>query len=86
MSSREEALLPAVARFVAALRGLHANEADEAARWNAAAQELKELLDDPELKSHAEGWPTSPAKLGLEGKHANLLFYEDPDYGFVING
>ena len=79
-------MLPAVARFVQQLRALHEDEADERARWMQAAKDLKELLADPELKNHAQGWPTSPAKLGLEGKHANLLFYEDPDYGFVING
>ena len=79
-------LLPSVEGFIAGLRDLHENEPDEAARWSKAADLLKELLADPELKAHAEGWPTSPAKLGLEGKHANLLFYEDPDYGFVING
>ena len=79
-------MLPAVTDFIAGLRGLHESEPDEAARWNKAADLLKELLADTQLKMHAEGWPTSPAKLGLEGKHANLLFYEDPDYGFVING
>jgi len=86
MNSRKEAMLPAVARFVDALRGLHENEPDEAVRWRTAAERLRQLLRDPELKAHAQGWPTSPAKLGLEGKHANLLFYEDPDHGFVING
>ncbi len=79
-------MLPAVARFIGALRDLHVNEPDEAVRWSTAADLLTALLADPELQAHAQGWPTSPAKLGLEGKHANLLFYEDPDYGFVING
>jgi predicted metal-dependent enzyme (double-stranded beta helix superfamily) len=86
MTSCNESMLPAVACFIAALRDLHENELDEALRWAAAADLLTTLLTDPELQEHARGWPTSPAKLGLEGKHANLLFYEDPDYGFVING
>lgn len=86
MTSRDESMLPAVQRFIAALRDLHENEPDEAVRWSAAADLLQVLLADPELQAHAQSWPTSPAKLGLEGKHANLLFYEDPDYGFVING
>ncbi len=86
MTSSNDTMLPAVARFIAALRDLHENESDEALRWGAAAELLATLLTDPELQAHGEGWPTSPAKLGLEGKHANLLFYEDPDYGFVING
>ena len=84
--NNDNPMLPAVARFIEALRNLHENEPDEAARWNTAADLLKYLLADPALRVHAENWPTSPAKLGLEGKHANLLFYEDPDYGFVING
>ena len=86
MNGRDEAMLPAVERFVTALRDLHRNQPDEALRWDAAAQLLRELLGDSELKAHARSWPDSPAKLGLEGKHANLLFYQDPDYGFVING
>lgn len=79
-------MLPAVQRFIDALRDLHENEPDERTRWQAAAEALRQLLADPELQAHARQWPTSPAKLGLEGKHANLLFYEDPDYGFVFNG
>ena len=79
-------MLPAVERFIESLRRLHHNEPDERARWEQAAQALKDLLADPGLKDHARQWPTSPAKLGLEGKHANLLFYEDADHGFVING
>ena len=86
MNSDKEPMLPAVARFIEALRGLHESVPDESARWSRAAELLKAVLADPGLKAHAEGWPASPAKLGLEGKHANLLFYEDPDYGFVING
>ena len=79
-------MLPAVTCFIGALRDLHENEPNEATRWSTAADLLKALLADPALQAHAQHWPTSPAKLGLEGKHANLLFYEDPDYGFVING
>lgn len=79
-------MLPAVERFIGALRDLHENEPDEAERWRLAGDLLEVLLVDSDLRTHAESWPTSPAKLGLEGKHANLLFYEDPDYGFVING
>lgn len=79
-------LLPGVQNFIDQVRDLYATQADEQARWLAAADALKVLLADPELHRNAEQWPISPAKLGLEGKHANLLFYEDPDYGFVING
>ena len=86
MMQTSEPRLPAVERFIGRMRELCANQPDEAARWSAAADALKTLLADPALHEHARSWPISPAKLGLEGKHANLLFYEDPDYGFVING
>ena len=86
MNDTQKAMLPAVTRFIDELRDLHANEADESVRWNKAADRLKVLLADPQVQAHARNWPTSPAKLGLEGKHANLIFYQDPDYGFVING
>ena len=86
MNDAQQAMLPAVTRFIEEVRGLHANEVDETVRWNKAADRLKALLADPEVQAHAKSWPASPAKLGLEGKHANLLFYEDPDYGFVIKG
>jgi hypothetical protein len=55
-------------------------------RWTQAAVSMRKLLADAELREHARSWPTSPALLGLQGKHANLLFYEDPDHGFVLNG
>lgn len=78
--------LPGVEHFIGKMRELCASETDEDTRWSSAADALKTLLADPQLLQHAQTWPISPAKLGLEGKHGNLLFYEDPDYGFVING
>jgi len=36
------------------------------------------LLKDPQLAASSKDWPVSA--------HENLLFYEDPDYGFVVNG
>ena len=86
MTTTRPPMLPAVEKFVARVRELCEHETDEQTRWSAAAEALKGLLADPELQEHAASWPISPAKLGLEGKHANLIFYEDPDYGFVING
>jgi len=86
MTDTNQPRLPGVERFIGRMRELCATELDEQVRWSAAADALKALLADPDLHQHAQSWPISPAKLGLEGKHANLLFYEDPDYGFVING
>lgn len=79
-------MLPAVQKFVDTVRGFFEQGMSPEEVWPAACEPLKEMLRDPDVHEHAKTWPTSPAKLGLEGKHANLLFYEDPDYGFVING
>ena len=81
-----EPMLPAVEKFVATVRDMFEQGLREDDIWPQACEPMKEMLRDPDVREHAKTWPTSPAKLGLEGKHANLLFYEDPDYGFVING
>lgn len=79
-------MLPSVEAFIRDVRGLCAAPLEPGARWAAAADRLRVLLADEALRRHSAGWPISPALLGLQGKHANLLFYEDPDYGFVLNG
>jgi hypothetical protein len=79
-------MLPAVEQLIREVRLLCAASITPQQRWSEAAARVQVLLADPELAEHARGWPISPAKLGLQGKHANLLFYEDPDYGFVLNG
>src|SRR5262249_21143322 len=43
---------------------------------------LRGLLADPWIREQSKGWPTcSQAERGQ-----NLVFYEDPQYQFVING
>lgn len=79
-------MLRAVETLISEVRALCAAPMPADRRWTAAADCLRRLLADPELREHARTWPTSPALLGLQGKHANLLFYEDPDHGFVLNG
>ncbi len=75
-------MLPAVAAFVSNVRELFRNGADETEIWTTACDHLRDLLADDDLKRHAKTWPDS---LTVEGKPGNLLFYEDPDYGFVLN-
>lgn len=73
------------APFIAAVRRLYAEEPDEAARWTAISEALRALLAEPALQAQAAEWPDC----GQGGDHQraeNLLFYEDPDHGFVING
>jgi predicted metal-dependent enzyme (double-stranded beta helix superfamily) len=70
-------------RFIAAARKLHAEEADAAKRWERMTPLLKELLADPSVRAQSKDWPSC----SQGGDRAeNLLFYEDPDYRFVING
>jgi predicted metal-dependent enzyme (double-stranded beta helix superfamily) len=73
----------AVQKFISSARQLHAEEKDSAKRWEKMTPLLRELLADPSLKEQAKKWPAC----SQGGDRAeNLLFYEDPDYRFVING
>ena len=76
-------MLSSVKRFISHLRDLYAEDLDDLSRYEKIRPTLQELLNDPELNERAEKWPSrnNPAK----GYYENLLFYEDPDYGFVIN-
>ena len=81
ISTRPE-MIPAAETFVAQVRDLFSQGLDEREVWTRACDHLRDLLADEELKSQAKTWPDS---LAVEGKPGNLLFYEDPDYGFVLN-
>jgi len=73
----------AVQKFIAAARRFHAEESDPAKRWQKMTPFLQELLADPSVKEQSKSWPNC----SQGGERAeNLLFYEDPDYKFVING
>ncbi|HUA77987.1 MAG TPA: hypothetical protein VMA86_09965 [Acetobacteraceae bacterium] len=68
--------------FVEQLRALFQEPLDEEARWRRIAALMPALIESPELRASARSWPEHP-----EGElPRNLLFYEDPDYRFVING
>lgn len=86
----QETDLSAARRFIAAIRQLHADEPDVDRRWEKMGSLLSELLADPGVKAQSEKWPdcdqgglTAPE--GAQ-RAQNLLLYEDPDHGFVING
>ena len=80
----------AVKQFIAAARQLHEDEPDAGKRWQKMAPLLAELLEVPSVKAQSEQWPDcdqgglSAAEGGQRAQ--NLLLYEDPDHGFVING
>jgi predicted metal-dependent enzyme (double-stranded beta helix superfamily) len=76
----DKKLLPAFEKFIRDLRTIWAGTPDDETRMKKAHRLMEdELLPDPELQAHCRNWPST------EGRK-NLLFYTDPDYGFVING
>ena len=72
----------AVEKFIASTRELFTREQDPALRWQKITPILQELLADPAVREQSKTWPTCQQA----GRAQNLLFYEDPDYKFVING
>jgi predicted metal-dependent enzyme (double-stranded beta helix superfamily) len=73
----------AVQKFIVSARQLHAEERDPKKRWEKMTPLLQELLADAAVKEQSKNWPDC----SQGGERAeNLLFYEDPDYKFVING
>ena len=78
-------MLPAARKFVDEMRDVcvATDGPDDAARWERCRELLVVLLADADVQAHARSWPVG----GYDGKKVeNLLFYEDPDYGFVLNG
>ena len=69
--------------FITKTRALFAGEPDLDKRWRALAPILAELLADPEVREASSRWPDC---VPAEGRAENLLFYEDPDYKFAVNG
>jgi len=71
--------LPAFEKFIQELRTAWSELPDMQARMKKGASLLEELVKDPRVKDAAKFWPST------EGRK-NLLFYEDPDFNFAING
>ena len=71
--------LPALEKFIQDLRVAWAELPDTESRMKKGQQLLEGLVRDPTLREASKSWPST------EGRK-NLLFYEDPDYGFAING
>jgi len=78
-------MFAAAETFIAEMRRAFADGVPEPDRWERCRELLKELIADPELKAAAKGWPVTGYNPETQ-RVQNLLFYEDPDYGFVING
>ena len=70
---------PAFDKFINDLRSAWAELPDMEARMKRGQKLLEELVKDDSLRQASRSWPST------EGRK-NLLFYEDPDYGFAVNG
>jgi len=73
----------ALERFIAKTRDLFAEEPDAEKRWELMRPILAELLADPEVLEASKQWPDCVPQ---DGRAENLLFYEDSEFGFAING
>jgi predicted metal-dependent enzyme (double-stranded beta helix superfamily) len=74
--------MSALQQFIESARKLHAEENDPAKRWQKMTPLLQELLADSSIREQSKSWPTC----SQADRAQNLLFYEDPNYRFVING
>jgi len=71
--------IPIFEKFIQDLRAAWAELPDMEARMKRGQKLLENLVQNPTLREVSKSWPST------EGRK-NLLFYEDPDYGFAING
>ena len=71
--------LPVFEKFIQDLRAAWAELPDMEARMKKGQKLLEGLVMDEDLRQVSKSWPST------EGRK-NLLFYQDPDYGFAING
>ena len=69
----------AFAKFIQDLRSAWAELPDMEARMKRGQKLLEELVKDESLRQASKQWPST------EGRK-NLLFHEDPEYGFAVNG
>ncbi len=70
--------LPVFQKFIDDVRAAWEREPDTESRMKAATELLGGLVGDATMLAHSRDWPST------EG-HKNLMLYEDPDYGFVVN-
>ena len=63
--------------FVDSLRELWSEVLPPEEHWAKVKEIMAPLLADEELQRRSESWPVTTG--------TNLLFYEDPDHGFVVN-
>ncbi len=70
--------LPVFQKFIDDVRAVWAREKSTEVRMKQTTELLRGLVSNDTMLAHCKDWPST------EG-HKNLLLYEDPDYGFVVN-
>jgi predicted metal-dependent enzyme (double-stranded beta helix superfamily) len=70
--------LPVFEKFIHDARAAWAELPDDESRMKRIKLLLEKFVNEPSVREHSKNWPST------EG-HKNLLLYEDPDYGFVVN-
>ena len=73
-----EAAKDAVKSFISSMRDLYTEKLEAAEHWARARDLLEVLVLNEEFLKMTDAWPTGDGKL--------YVIYEDPDYGFVIDG
>lgn len=71
--------LPVFEKFIQDLRAAWASLPDTESRMKQGQKLLEELVKDESMRQAAKSWPST------EGRK-NLLFHEDEQYGFAVNG
>jgi predicted metal-dependent enzyme (double-stranded beta helix superfamily) len=70
--------LPVFEKFIQNMRAAWAELPDDESRMKRIKILLQKFVNEPSVREHSKKWPST------EG-HKNLILYEDPDYGFVVN-
>jgi predicted metal-dependent enzyme (double-stranded beta helix superfamily) len=76
-------MLASIERFAERVNALWAEPLTDPERWARISDLMSILLEDPGLKKHAASWGDTNRD-GYKNV-GNLLLYEDPKYGWVIN-
>jgi len=77
MPSQAKHPSPDFTLFVDSLRELWSEKLQPEDHWSKVSELMQPLLASDDLQRRSESWPVTTG--------TNLLFYEDPDYGFVVN-
>ncbi len=64
--------------FISSMRDLYTEKLEAAEHWERARELLEVLISSEEFQKMTDAWPTGDGK--------QYVIYEDPDYGFVIDG